>query len=295
MPPVQQHSLCPPVYLFLFVSPTSSTATQTEWGTLWRKLTAPANLTYDYYPAFDLACLGILAALVLWGLVRAHATVNRVMIGPLALLSVAFLLMPDQLFTSYGADKRLTIAIALVAIAALEWRAWNQWVLVSLAALFIVRVALITEVWAKSDAVYGEYLAAIERMPDGAKLLVVVADTADTLPPIPAFEIANLAIIYRRAFVPSLFHFPKDAATAVAFSPDMQKLAEATPPHIVRPDMLKALQDREYANRKGPFRPELLSQYDYVLIAHPNELPVEPPSGAKLFEGRDFILLKAHE
>jgi hypothetical protein len=141
-------------------------------------------------------------------------------------------------------------------------------VVVGLAALFVVRVALISEVWAQADAIYREYLAAIERVPYGGKLLVVVAHPSDiTLPPIPVFEIANLAIIYRRAFVPSLFHFPKEAAAAVAFSPDMQKLAEATPPHIVRPDMLQLLKDREYANRKGPFRADLLSQYDSMIVS----------------------------
>jgi hypothetical protein len=283
----------PAVYLFVLVSPTSGAAAETYWGPLWRKLTAPANLTYNYHPGFDLACLGLLAAIVLWGLLRAHVTVNRFMIGPLALLSIAFLIMPDQLFSSFGADRRLPIAIVLVAIAALEWRASNQWVVVGLAALFVVRVALISEVWAHSATVYREYLAAIERVPYGAKLLVVVAHPSEiALPPIPAFEIANLAIIYRRAFVPSLFHFPREAATTVAFSPDMQKLAQETPPHIIRPDMLKLLKDREYANRKGPFRADLLSQYDCVLIARLSGLPLAPPSGEKLYEGHDFMLVK---
>ena len=49
--------------------------------------------------------------------------------------------------------------IALVVIAVLEWRTWNQWVVVGLAALFVVRVALISEVWAQADAIYREYVA----------------------------------------------------------------------------------------------------------------------------------------
>jgi hypothetical protein len=286
----------PALYLFFVLSPTSGAASETYWGPIWRKVTAPANLTYNYHPRFDFLCLGLLAAVVLWGLVRAKVTVNRFLIGPLGLLSLAFLIMPDELFSSYGADRRLPIAMVLLVIAALEWRSWHHWMTLGLAALFVVRVALIAEVWADSNAIYREYLAAIDRVPYGAKLLVVVAHPSEiTLPAIPAFEIANIAVIHRRAFVPSLFHFPKDAGMTVAFSPEMQKLAQATPSHIIRPELLELLKDREYADRKGPFRPDLLSQYDCLLIAHGKDLPLEPPKGGRLYEGRDFVLLKTRE
>ncbi|ALA59076.1 hypothetical protein [Nitrospira moscoviensis] len=285
----------PAVYLFLFVSPTSGAAGATEWGPMWRKVAAPLNLLHNYHLAFDAACLALLAAVVLVGLLRRNLTFNRFMAAPLALLSITFLLMPDELFSSYGADKRLPIAIALVAIAASEWRAWSRLTAVALAALFVVRVALIAEVWAQSNGVYSNYLAAIDRVPYGAKLLVVVAHPSQiSLPPIPAFEIANLAIVYRRAFVPSLFTFPREAGQAVAFSPDMQNLVKATPYHIVRPDDLTLLNDPDYARRAGPFRPELVSQYDCVLIINGRHLPIPPPDGEPLYEGPDVVLLKVN-
>ncbi len=283
----------PAMYLFLFVSPTSGAARVTEWGSLWRKVDAPANLLFNYHLTFDLACLGLLAAMVLWGLLHRHLTWNRFMFGPLTLLVIAFLIMPDQLFTSYAADKRLPIAIALVGIAGCEWRSWSLLPAMALTVLFAVRVALISEVWAESNAVYSEYLAAIEHVPYGGKLMVVVAHSSQSsLPPIPTFEIANMAIIYRQAFVPSLFTYPKDAGQAVAFSPEMQKLAQATPHHIARPQMLARLNDPEYAQHAGPFRAELLSHYDCVLVVNRRHLPIEPPSGRKLFEGRDFTLIQ---
>jgi hypothetical protein len=283
----------PAVYLFLFVSPTVGAAGATEWGSVWRKLDAPANIIFTYHLAFDLACLGLVAGVVLLGVLRRTLAFNRYMAGPLALLSLAFLLMPDLLFSSYAADKRLPIAIALMAIAASEWRAWSRLTAAALAVLFVVRLALIADVWAQSSAVYREYLAAIERVPHGAKLMVVVAHPSQrSLPPIPAFEIANLAVIHRHAFVPSLFAFPRDAGQAVAFSPAVRQLVQETPYHIVRPEALAHLKDPQYAARAGPFREDLLAQYDCVLLVNGRHLPMKPPDGATLYEGRDFVLLQ---
>ncbi|HKT34034.1 MAG TPA: hypothetical protein VJR03_04330 [Nitrospira sp.] len=287
----------PALYLFLFVSPTSDAAGETHWGSLWRKLEAPANLLFNYHLAFDLACLAILASVVLVGLVRRHLVVNRLMIGPLVLLFTAFVLMPDQFFSSYGADKRLPIAIALVAIAASEWRSWKWYrlIAVSLSAVFLLRMALIAAVWIEANATYSDYMTAIERVPYGAKLMVIVAHPSQrSLPPIPVFEIANMAIIYRHAFVPSLFAFPRHAAQAVAFSPKMQRLSEATPHHIFLPHILAGLNDPNHAQQAGPFREELLNQYDCLFIVNERDMPVPPPHGATLFEGRDVRLVNLH-
>jgi hypothetical protein len=219
------------------------------------------------------------------------------MCGPLALLFLAFLAMPDQLFSSYGADRRIPIAFVLVAIAACDWRAGALRNVITgvLVSLFAVRTLVILQVWLKADQVYGEYLQAIDRLPYGAKLMVVIAHPfQESLPPIPVFEIANMAIIHRNAFVASLFTFPKGAGQAVAFSPEMQALAEVTPSHIVLPHTLLRLANKEYADRDGPFRPDLLSRYDFALAVTGSALPLAsaPPDVEQVFSAKDFSLLR---
>lgn len=287
----------PAIYLFLFVSPTSDAVGVTRWGSVWRKLEAPANVIYNYNLLFDLACLAALIVLVAIGAFYRRVIFSRAMCGPLVLLALAFLAMPDQLFSSYGADRRIPIAFVLVAIGASDWRpgASRNVITGVLVTLFVVRTLVILQVWLKADRIYGEYLQAIDRLPQGAKLLVVIAHPSEeSLPPIPVFEIANMAIIHRNAFVASLFTFPKDAGQAVAFSPEMQVLADVTPAHIVLPHTLLRLANKEYADRNGPFRSDLLSRYDFALVVNSGALPLAsaPPNVEHVFNAKDFSLLR---
>jgi hypothetical protein len=68
-------------------------------------------------------------------------------------------------------------------------------------------------------------------------------------------------------------------------------LARATPFHIWRPDLLAQLRDPVAANRRAPFRPDLLSRYDCLLIVNEQDFPLAPPPGETLFQGAGFRLL----
>ncbi|HEU4685508.1 MAG TPA: hypothetical protein VFS39_13465 [Nitrospira sp.] len=283
----------PACFLFWSASPTSGAARETHWGSLWRKLGAPANLIFTYDVLLDLLCVGTIVAVVVWGLVRRRITFRRTMLGPLALLLTAFVAMPDQLFSSYAADKRLTVPILLVAIAASDWRPWDRLPALLVSASFMVRLVLIVQLWLQANTVYAEYLAAIHRIPSAAKLMVIVAHASDiSLPSIPAFEIANLAAVYRHAFVPSLFTYPREAASAIAFSQKMEELAQSTPFHIWRSPALARLRDSTAGDRTGPFPPNVVSQYEYLLLVNGEDLPVAPPRGKTVYETPQFRLLE---
>jgi hypothetical protein len=295
----------PAIYLFLFISPTSAAATMTQWSSVWRKAEGIVNVVYNYNLTFDLVCLGIIGALALGGILTRHVSIKTLMLVPLALLTIAFLAMPDRLFSSYGADKRLPIAMALIAVAACDWyrqqqnshqQRWQRVIVGCLMALFVGRIALVTHVWLKSDVVYDEVMETLNRLPNGAKLLVVVVHPEErSLPDTPMFEIANMAIIERNAFVPSLFTYPDDAGQAVAFTDDMEKLAHKTPHHIVLPHTLKQLaDDPEFAAHNSPFRPDLLVQYDFALVVNAEALPgsVALPKGRRLASGNNFVLIQ---
>lgn len=287
-----------PVYLFVFVSPTSGAVGATYWGDLSRKVSAPFNVVNAYNLPLDALTLLAVAGLVLAGLVTRRVVVAWVMSGALALMLLAFLAMPDKLLSSYGADQRLPIAIALLAVASTDGRlrsaVWRRGLALALAALFVVRMGVIGAHWDQADRVYAGYRQAIERLPEGSRLMVVIpAPGRVSLPPIPVFEIANYAIIEKQAFVPILFAYPLHAAETVSFTPEYQALAAETPRSIVRQPTLDRLADPDYARTHGPFRPELLSRYDYVLVAHEQVLPQPvPPELETVYAGADFRLLR---
>jgi hypothetical protein len=155
-------------------------------------------------------------------------------------------------------------------------------------------MGVIAIVWNQADRVYKEYRAAFDHMPRGARLLSIVPVVGESsLPKIPLFEIATVALITREAFVPSLYAYPREPGQPLRVKPQYEPLVKQTPPQKYRDQELKALADPSFASRNSPFRPEMVSAYDYVLLVHPRTFPVPVPGSLVTeVEGRDFLLLK---
>ncbi|MBN9534912.1 MAG: hypothetical protein J0H79_12205 [Alphaproteobacteria bacterium] len=289
-----------PIYLFLFESGAPAVASETRWGTIWRKLEAPFDVIYQYHLVFDVGCLLVIAALIGWGLFRKHVQISRRMVPALIVLLVVYLAMPDQLFSGYGADRRLPIMILLLGIASADWQHarvwWREPLVVAFLALFAVRSVLIAQMWHRSDAVYAEYLQAIDMLPKGTKLLFYTLHAGtQSLSSIPELEIGDMAVVRRDAFVPALFTTPPLAAESISFSPEAQPIAFSTPHNIQLRPAIERLRNPDYVRRRGLFRREVLRNYDYMLIAHPEALPPQSPIPKDLsilFRGKDFVLAK---
>jgi hypothetical protein len=280
-------SVAPAMALFLLVSPTSAAAGSTYWGEWIRKVEAPADIIFNYNLWVDVACLAIILAFAGHGLWRGRVRFDGTMGVALLLLCLAFVAMPDKLFSSFGADQRLPIAITLTAIAACDWQPrrtwWHEPASFVLAAIFAVRMVVIGVVWHQADGVYREAIAAIDLLPRDIKLLPVIAhDSGQSLPAIPEFEIANMAIIRKEAFVPGLFASPRDAGQTVAFTPLAKAMVDHTLGEIILPKELERLKDPAYIARLGPFRPQMLGEYDYAFVIDGPVLPAlaAPPKEA---------------
>lgn len=280
--------IAPAIVLFLFVSPTSAAAGSTYWGEWIRKVQAPFDVIFNYSLWFDGASLAIILGIVALGFWRGRVRFEVTMAIGLLLLCLAFLVMPDKLFSSFGADQRLPIAVTLTAIAACDWQPrrawWREPAMFLLAAVFVARMAVIGIVWHQADGVYREVIAAIDLLPRNVRLLPVIAhNSGRSLPPIPEFEIANLAIIRKEAFVPGLFASPRDAGQTIAFTPLARDLVNHTLGAIILPTELNRLKDPAYIARLGPFRPQMLGDYDYAFVVNGDALPAlsSPPAEAK--------------
>jgi hypothetical protein len=209
-------------------------------------------------------------AVILYGLlvIRAHLVLARHMIWPILALSIAFLVLPNQIGQASWVDQRVPATLALVLFASLDWRDRGRTRLVIDAAVFILfafRLSFMSYEWAGWQPVFAEYRAAFLLLEPGAKLLPINTHSADLEPaehpPLPHMD--AFAVAERGAFIPTiladrpyeLLHYaPADAALRAAFDGDPR-----------------------------------IQDYDYVLLAYPG--PAVLPSGVtEIYRGSNFLL-----
>lgn len=280
--------------LFLLASETSGSAARFrfEW---FQKITAPFNLLYNYHIVFDAICCLVLIGVVLAGLLRGWVAFSRPMLGSLGVLSAAYLAMPYVMFGSPGADRRLTIAVALLAIAATDWRPervnWRRLLVAGLSVMLVVRIALIGTAWKHADRIYQQYFAALDQLPQGARLGVLVARKSwQTLDNPPVEYIAEFAIIRRQAFVSSTFAMP--GAQPLRFNPPYAAIAARLPP-IYDAGELHQLWSADPQAQIGPFLRRKLHYYDFVLVINPRDFHRPIPDWLQpVFVGPHFRLFK---
>lgn len=114
--------------------------------------------------------------------------VNPRMVIPLAVFAVLFDIMPAEFWDTVFADYRLPSGVAFFAWASLGWGGKSQariamlYLLLSL--FLIVRVASISAAWQPAQSILGEYENALQPVPLGSRLLVVMDDSGWSNPPL---------------------------------------------------------------------------------------------------------------
>ncbi len=289
----------PAAYLFLFVSPTAAAAGRISWGGVGRKLTAPFNVIYAYHLKLDVAMLAVVGIAVLALLVTRRAAVARAAYVSLGLLFALVFIMPNELFSSYGADRRIPIAFALFAVAATDWRAaplrLRQWCIGGFTVLLALRILLIWQVWDKVQPVYNGIISAFRQMPEGARLAAAAPGIGGGLPTPPLFHVDAYAVILRDAFVPSLFAAPWNAGSSLGFTPAYAALRMEKPHVVVWPNTLAALRDPAYARSHGLFSAAVIRDYNFGLAIHQSQIPAParlPASCPVVRRGQDFVLVR---
>ena len=199
----------------------------------WRKFDLLFSVVDNYSRPFDVACfvlfLGLIAVLA-W---RRHLAIAPRLGIALAVLGAAYVLLPNQVFSGSGADHRVPVALFLLLIGA-TWpspplpRRAALAVGLAAAAIFVARMGAIEAVWLKSDAVYAADIAALDSLPQGAKLAVAVPPREIGAGSIPQLHVATLAAARRAVFVPTVF--ANATQQPLALRPPYDALAAATPP-----------------------------------------------------------------
>jgi hypothetical protein len=285
-----------PVILFIMFSPTADKSAALRYGLLSQKLTSAFHVVNNYYRPLDYATFFALVGILGLGIGKKWLELAWPVAWPLAIGALIQLAMPETLFGSQTADSRLPIALWMLLAAGLKLNPVNprlvQPVLLFFFALMLLRLAVVAVEWRRANTVYGEYLAAFDKIQPGAKLLSVIP-----LPRHPSFHhppvnfIASRAVIGKSAFDPSLFAEP--GHQPLSFTEAYLKLSKATPGPVVYygEDALKT--GRRLKDWENPFKPEILSKYDYVLVLDERLLPDFAPARLQIIHtGSRFVLYR---
>jgi hypothetical protein len=212
----------------------------------------------NYDRRFDVICFALFLLLLLGLAATRRLGPAPVLRLPLVLVTLAYLVMPSQLFGASGADHRLPVALFLLLIAgsapASPGARMEQAAGAALALMFLLRLGVVERVWLRADQIYRDDLAALDLLPEGAKLALAAPPRTVQAGGIPALHLPVLAIARRHAFVPTLFAYA--GQQPVALTPAGAALAAK--------DDTAALWTA--LTEPGGALPAALKSYDFVVL-----------------------------
>ena len=205
--------LAPPVLLMLVWRAGGAASGRTgrwfDWENKWLWLT---KIFADRWRLFDLVTLGIALATVPLAMVLRGVTFARKLVFPALILCAVFILLPRIVFGSAYADMRLLPYALGAAIIAIRFRPTASFRLaraVAVAGLlfYVTRIGGHTISYAEGGQRFDRELAALERLPRGARLLSFVGTRCQR--PWGERRLAHLpglAIVRREAFSNDQWH-----------------------------------------------------------------------------------------
>lgn len=267
--------LLPPLVLFMALSPTAGVYAF-RWSSLQDKAEGIAALTLFSSPAIELPLLGLaiigFGAAIAIGALRLHRDAVPMLLG----MAIVYLALPRSLLGSGYVDYRIPSGAACFLVACLVPGPNAARLLplfaVWLSALGIVRVASIAWMWLLWEPTLSEFDAAFQRLPVGARLMVVqgiLASTSESRRP-SLEHIAALAVARRQVFDP--FLYANISGHLLKFQPEFARFRPSHPP-----DHLD----------------ELDPAYDHVLVIHPELAWLSPRLRlTRIAQGRVFELFQ---
>lgn len=211
--------------IFALGAPVFESNHSVVWGPWMSKVSAVVGLLVGPNVHTDLLLAGVTVLILVWAfwLRLCRLSGDRYLLLGLAILLLLHLVMPTQLFSSYGADQRLPIAIAsFVSVLVLPGERGagrsQLWCLAGLLLLAAVRVLLVRQDWLGYEPIHKDLMRSYQELPRQSSVMAVVGTSSPLgLPRIPLTEHAGYAVISRGVFWPGLFAYPIHGAQTIAF------------------------------------------------------------------------------
>jgi hypothetical protein len=154
------------------------TARWFDWGFKWEYLW---RMFRDRWRDYDVASAGIVLAVPLFALVHPRLTLSRNLAFSALVLALTYVLLPRIVFGSAYTDMRLVPYAVAIFVLAIRFKAETRyplaiWLAVAAVGFMTVRLAGTTASMAIAGARQAEQLKAIDHIPQGARVAVLVWD-----------------------------------------------------------------------------------------------------------------------
>lgn len=245
------------------------------------------------------AALGLLfagAAVLAWR--RRILAIHQVGWYLLAAALPVYLIMPDVLFGSWAADRRLPIAILFIVIGLMRWNlgsgAARALFLASVAGIALLRFAVVDLYWQWFDHLFAQVEESFRFIAPGSRILVGQLEE----PPMRytfrhfLFHAPCLAMIERSSFVPSAFTHPGKQVLQV--NPAFQQISDVKEvPLPVRQVLIDEARHPEPNPRYGMYWSHWPERFDYLYIMYARqERNPLPGTLTPLYQGDEFSLYR---
>jgi hypothetical protein len=242
-------ALAPPVLLMVIWRTSDAGGANVDWF-LWRAkyvylISSLRNVSMD----FDLASIYVLWGLIALGLGSAWVRMNRTLGIAALMLGIAYCLLPRMLLGSAYADMRLAPYVILIAVIALVPKSSSRRQAAIVAcvatALFLWRIAALTDDFARRDANNQHQLTALNHIEPNSRVFVQVA-----LPCLNRWQtsrmdhIGAMAIVRRDAFTNGQWTAAGAQLVRIKYAP--AKGYAEDPTEIMRPRACTSRKARTY-------------------------------------------------
>jgi hypothetical protein len=260
-----------------------------EFNHLGRKIELLFSVFDNYHTAFDLVCFLLVLLAGAFAFWKKWISLHPAAAVPLALVFLAYLIMPAVAASSTGADRRVPLLLGLLLVAGSRWTAANANVARAFAAaalvLFLVRMGVVTAEWRQSGRTYSELLPAFDRIPHGSRVILAAPGRAEKWEPTPLHHFPVLAVLYRDAFVSTLFANPSQQP--VLFRPHYRALADKLGEFRLWDALAGGAAPLDASERAA------LAEYDFVIFEAPQPFTLPRLNGiAPIVTTPRFVLAR---
>ena len=217
--------LAVPLPLFAFWAPVFDSEHSIKWGPFLGKITSFGGLFVGPNAQVDLILGGLVVVCLAIGVYKKALMpfADKWLFGGLLILMLLHLAMPTQILSSYGADQRLPIAIALLGAAVTPPPRFRELRLSVVLMIFLLmvltfRMFFVRFDWSIYQRIHNELMQVYQQLPRRSNVLTLVGTTnPHGLPRIPLTEHSGFAVVARSVFWPGLFAYPIHGAQTISF------------------------------------------------------------------------------
>jgi hypothetical protein len=262
-----------PVLIFFLFSSTAHRASDMAYFGILGKINGLVDIFNNYNALLDVGTFLVLGAVFAAGLYTRRIAVHQDMRLGIVTLFLIYWAMPDQIFSSFFADRRLMVLVALALVASMEVRLeglrLRGALLAGLALLFAGRMGVIMVNWHRTNAVFADVMSVMDDIKPGSRVVALVGGgIVPTIQNPPLDHISNMAVVKKNVYINSLF--------AESGQQPLRVVTGQYAGFSISPS--QTFRQKDGQKPANPFPSIPWQRFDYVLLINPVTITKNIPS-----------------